>query len=280
MEFHEFAACFPLIAGEELEELSEDIRTNGLNNPIVLFQGKVLDGRNRSTACVMAGVEPKTREFEGTEEDALRFVMSENLHRRHLTQSDKAIAGEKMKSLFVKIAKRRMQLAGKRGRDKQLPGGVECLPPPRDVTAKARDEAGKAVGVSGRMIDHVAYVRANGAPELIEAMDSRKVAVSRAALVARQPKNVQLEEARRAQEGLPPIVTDRSNRKDRARRTAAADETENSPRRKTLTEKRLEKLIGLVEEMKTNADKPSLQVSILDIRKGLNEVLSILKSLN
>jgi ParB-like chromosome segregation protein Spo0J len=80
---------FPLMEGDAFGELIADIQANGLRETITLYQGKVLDGRNRYRACREAGIEVKTEPFEGTEADARAFVISKNIHRRHLTTEQK-----------------------------------------------------------------------------------------------------------------------------------------------------------------------------------------------
>ena len=59
-EVHPFADAFPLIEGEEFEELVNDIKTHGLRQPIVLNHDRtvLIDGRNRYRACMAAGVDP------------------------------------------------------------------------------------------------------------------------------------------------------------------------------------------------------------------------------
>jgi ParB-like chromosome segregation protein Spo0J len=86
---HQLADTFPPMQDEELYELVADIKANGLHEPVTLFEGKILDGRNRFRACREAGIEVRTEPFEGTEEDARAFVVSKNLHRRHLTAEQK-----------------------------------------------------------------------------------------------------------------------------------------------------------------------------------------------
>ena len=71
---------------DELESLIDDIRAHGLLDPIVLFEQRILDGRNRAAACEAAGVAPRYVEFHGAREEALMFVVSHNLKRRHLTK--------------------------------------------------------------------------------------------------------------------------------------------------------------------------------------------------
>jgi ParB-like chromosome segregation protein Spo0J len=89
LRFHPLADIFPLMEGEEFDALVADIEANGQREPITLFEGKILDGRNRYRACVKVGIEVKTEPFEGTEADARAFVISKNIHRRHLTAAQK-----------------------------------------------------------------------------------------------------------------------------------------------------------------------------------------------
>jgi hypothetical protein len=76
----------------ELEALTADIATNGLRHDVILYQGMILDGRNRLAACAAAGVEPTFTTHEGDDESALALVISENMQRRDLTPGQKALA--------------------------------------------------------------------------------------------------------------------------------------------------------------------------------------------
>ena len=82
---------------EELDALAENIRANGLCEPIILYNGQVLDGRNRKLACEGAGVVPHYVHFEGN--DALAYVLSKNLIRRHLNDSQRGLIAAKVATL-------------------------------------------------------------------------------------------------------------------------------------------------------------------------------------
>ena len=139
VEVHSATALFPMMTDTELATLAEDIKTNGQQVPITMYQGQILDGRNRWKACEMAGVKPLVEDWRGTG-SPITWVISVNLHRRHLTTSQRACIGVESLSLFEVEAKARM-LAGK------TPDPVAKIP---QGTGKARDKAADAVQVSPR----------------------------------------------------------------------------------------------------------------------------------
>ena len=74
MKPHPYADILPLLEGEAFDALVADIRANGLLEPITLYEGMILDGRNRWNACKAAGVEPQFREFDGDGPAGVRAV--------------------------------------------------------------------------------------------------------------------------------------------------------------------------------------------------------------
>lgn len=94
MEFHELCLMFPQADDRTLADLAKDIAENGLNDPIIRYEGKILDGRNRYLACEKAGLKPHYVEYEGN--DPFQFVVSKNLYRRHLTESQRAMLAQKV----------------------------------------------------------------------------------------------------------------------------------------------------------------------------------------
>jgi ParB-like nuclease domain len=91
MEFHPLAELLPLLEGNEFAELVASIKSVGLLEPITVYEGKILDGRNRYRACVEAAIEPRTEPLP-LGQDPLAFVYNKNVPRRHLTPSQRAIA--------------------------------------------------------------------------------------------------------------------------------------------------------------------------------------------
>jgi len=88
LQLHPLCTLFPRIEGVEFEVLKTDIEANGLQQAIVVHDGMILDGGNRYRACLEAGVEPVTVSYDGG--DPLAFVLSRNLHRRHLSPGQQA----------------------------------------------------------------------------------------------------------------------------------------------------------------------------------------------
>jgi N6-adenosine-specific RNA methylase IME4 len=86
-EYHEAADAFPMMDNKRHAELVEDIRQHGLKVPIVLCQGKILDGRNRWKACQELGLTPKTSEYYG---NPWSYVWSMNGQRRDLSADQRA----------------------------------------------------------------------------------------------------------------------------------------------------------------------------------------------
>jgi hypothetical protein len=91
---HPLSNELPAMTGEEFQALKQDIESNGLKEPILLFHGQILDGRHRHEACVELDSELDENKFEvfqGTEDEARKLIASANLMRRHLSKSQKAM---------------------------------------------------------------------------------------------------------------------------------------------------------------------------------------------
>jgi DNA-binding Lrp family transcriptional regulator len=96
LSVHPLASMFPMMKGEEFDAFVADIETHGLHERITLYQGKILEGRHRYRACLRAKVEPRFKQFKGDDAAATAFVVSRNIHRRHLKPKEKRDLLEKL----------------------------------------------------------------------------------------------------------------------------------------------------------------------------------------
>jgi hypothetical protein len=112
IEIHPVAECFPMLPKTELKALAEDIRANGLKDPIITYAGKIIDGRNRYAACALAEVEPLFEEWQGGE-SLVGYVWSKNGMRRNLTPGQKAALGLEFERLLKEEAEERRPAGGR-----------------------------------------------------------------------------------------------------------------------------------------------------------------------
>jgi len=95
-EAHELALVFPPMSEPEFAAFKEDIREQGQQESIILYEGKILDGLHRYRACRELGREPRVVRFEGNPRAAAQMVLGRNFHRRHLTTSQRALIAAEM----------------------------------------------------------------------------------------------------------------------------------------------------------------------------------------
>ena len=95
MQFHEAAAIFPMMEEATFQTFKEDIQAHGIREPAEVCDGKILDGRNRYRACRELEMPIPTTTWDG-KGHVLCFVISGNLHRRHLSQSQRAMIGARI----------------------------------------------------------------------------------------------------------------------------------------------------------------------------------------
>jgi hypothetical protein len=179
--FHPVANLFPLLQGQAFQDLVDDIRKNGLREPILVDAQKlIIDGRNRYNACLKAGVEPRFEEWKG--EGTLEEVaLSRNLYRRHLNESQRALVGARLMARFEEEAAKR------RGSRTDIRANL-----PTSQFGPAREKAGIRVNVSPRSITNAQQVLRNGCDRLIAAVDAGGLKISAAARLAGLPKDDQV----------------------------------------------------------------------------------------
>lgn len=170
MKAYPAADLFPLMEGQAFAEFIEDIRTNGQREPIILHtDGSVLDGRNRLRACEAAGVEPQFETWDG-EGDPVAFVVSLNLHRRHLNESQRAMIAAKLATMEQGA---RTDLAS--------------------IEAKSQTEAADMLNVSRSSVQRAKVVQDKGVEEVVDEVMAGVLSVAVAENIAREPEAKQKE---------------------------------------------------------------------------------------
>ena len=186
MNYHELACLFPMLGNEALADLTEDIRANGVREPIVLFEGQILDGRNRYHAAREVGCEYPVAEYVGP--DPLGYVVSLNLKRRHLTESQRAMVA-------AKIAK--------------MPKGRPAAN--TAIAAIPQAQAAAMMGVSPDSIQRARAVQTHGTSSLNTAVEMGAAKVSAAAEVAKLPEPMQDEVVEAGPEAIKAVAAEIRN---------------------------------------------------------------------
>jgi len=182
---HPAAGLFPMLSAEELQALADDIAANGLNNPVVVYEDQVLDGRNRSKACEMAGVSIKTTQWVDPGCGPVAYVISQNIHRRHLTATQRAVLAVDLLPQLEEEALSRMAAGGRRRLDEgvaKMPhlSGLESEGLEQAMEAyKSRDRAAELTQVAPRYISDAKKIAAES-PEKLDRMRSGELSLQEA----------------------------------------------------------------------------------------------------
>jgi ParB-like chromosome segregation protein Spo0J len=165
-QFHELADAFPLITGEAFDELKNDIKEHGQLEPVVLFEGKILDGRNRWRA--MQELDLPHKEIKLPKDvDPVAYVWSKNAVRRQLTPAQKALAATRL-------------VTTKSGDNQHTRGSATSV-----------GQAAEMAGVSDRSIQRAKKVLEQGSPEVVAAVQSGELGIVPAEALSDKPKELQ-----------------------------------------------------------------------------------------
>lgn len=169
LPFHPLANLFPLLEGEDFDALVADIRLRGLRQAVTLFDGLIIDGRNRARACEAAGIDCRYETLP-TDVDPIGFVISMNVPRRHLTDGQRAWVAAKLASIGW--------------------GGDRSKSPDGGLTT---EQAAGRLNVAKRAVERARVVRDKAERELQDALERGQIPVSTAASLAELPREDQIE---------------------------------------------------------------------------------------
>ena len=158
---HPAAQIFPMMQKDELQRLADDIKQYGQREKVLVTKDDmILDGRNRAAACKLVGKVLRTEKWPGKPGTELEVVLSRNIHRRHLDESQRAMAA----ALAAPMVKG-LDLGGEK---------VANLPP--DRRAKTAEKLGAMFHVSERSVRYA--MKITKSPRLCKGVQSGEFKVS------------------------------------------------------------------------------------------------------
>lgn len=205
---HPAADIFPEMMPEEFTALKADIMQHGQHEPIIAYDDYshgpakvIIDGRHRYKACTELGIDPIfAPSWQGNHSDITALVISLNLHRRHLSESQRAMLAAELKPLFEEEAKRRQVASLKQNT-------VSLNLDERKQPLNSAAEAAKLTNVSRSAVFHAQTVKDKAAPEVIQAVKIGHVAVSDAAAIAHEIPERQQKAIKMVNDGTAPTLT-------------------------------------------------------------------------
>ena len=175
-EYHPIAEQIPRWGSDSFEKLCEDIATNGLVNSIVLYDGKILDGRHRYEACLAAGVDPSFREYKG--DDPVGHVLSLNLLTRDWKPGQKAMIASNLANLPYGGDYKSDQCANLR------------------TDSVSQSDAAEQMGVSRRTVQTAKKIREKANKAITKMVEDGEISVNAGAALADLPEEKQEEIAK------------------------------------------------------------------------------------
>jgi len=227
-KIHPVALLMPEMTDLQYLALKEDIKLRGLRTPILLApDGRIVDGRHRFRACQELGIEPNyVRAKYKSDAELAREVVSLNLKRRHLTQSQESWVAAQLIPLFEEEARARREQGQTKGRAKNSKKSVErnialdqsegadaaeaTSTELKDSARKAASDAATMVGVSTRMVEYAKRVQASGTEDVQRAVSRGLLPVQQGARLAKESpskqdkvwKAIERGEAKNVRDGL------------------------------------------------------------------------------
>lgn len=166
---HHVSDIFPSMSPREYLALRDNIQQFGQREPVWTWRGQIIDGRHRQRACTELGISLLTREYAGDEASLVPFVVSLNLHRRHLDESQRAMVAARLATL-------------RKGANQHA-----------SIEAPTQTQAAELLNVSRPSVQRAREVLDHGASELVAAVERGDVSVSAAAIAATLPQEHQQE---------------------------------------------------------------------------------------
>lgn len=171
---HPLSAAFPRMTPEEFQELRDSVENIGVQNPIIILDGMVIDGWNRYSAATELGMDcPAVPLPAGV--DPRDFVIAQNQTRRHITKGQLIAAASKVYEWKPLGANQH--------------AGATAVP----AEAVSSKEFAEKLNVGTRSVEQFRAVQAKATPAVVAAVERGEIGLEKAAAIAQMPKEQQAE---------------------------------------------------------------------------------------
>jgi len=241
---HPISATFPELSDDEFKLLKDDIEAHGQKYPILIYDGQILDGSHRYKACLELGIEPKLEEFTGS--DPVNCVVSLNLRRRHLNESQRGMIAAALANLDHGGDRRSAQIKGSRD---PLNGGSCSIA-----------EAAEKLDVGPATVKRAKFVQVHGTPEIVDAVRTGQMSVATAA------RQITTDSSAPSTRPIVPVAPRRRNSNPRV---PLDQRVVNAIK---FTNKGIESLAAFVKEPHTPSQAKAWRLLIRRLRRALEKV--------
>jgi ParB-like chromosome segregation protein Spo0J len=173
---HEFQDMLYPLESDELMALTESIKNEGCRDPIVVWNGIIIDGHNRYKICKAKNIPFKVmnKDFK-TRDEATVWIMDNQLARRNLTPFQRTEINVRRKSIWERRAKANLVVSTGGAHPRPL-ANLPKVGPPLDT----RMEIAKASGVSERQVSKVEKILEKGKPDDLESVRKGEISIDAA----------------------------------------------------------------------------------------------------
>ena len=170
----EFKALIPPLAADELRQLEENILRDGCRDPLVVWNGILIDGHNRHEICTRHGLPFETKEMVFDDRShAEEWIIRNQFGRRNLPAYERTKLALRLEATIAARASDKQKEEGK------SLGGTLCQKSDKG-SIDTKKELAKIAGVSHDTIAKVKKIEAKATPQVKAKLASGEISINQA----------------------------------------------------------------------------------------------------
>lgn len=216
----EFKKLIPPLSVDEFQQLERNIIADGCRDPLVIWEGVLIDGHNRFDICSKHRIDFRTVNKSFTDRDeATLWIINNQFGRRNISDFVRAELALKAEPLIAARAKENLSaVGGDKKSNEYKESGLANLPEAIQPV-NTRDELSKLAGVSSRNISKVKNILESGSEDLVTQVRSGNVSINAAETIAELPVEKQVEIVARGEKEILQAAKEIRAEKAKAKRT-------------------------------------------------------------